>query len=220
MADERNPYMPPFPVEVVDRKAAIDEAASAANELLEQVLAVDSHHRSRVHATLMEWDPKLDDHVTELVKGWLRLARAVLPAFSEAEGADTLRSNIREAEGILTPDDEFFVGEALRRRTDEALRAHRAGETEPLLDDEDDIDRPWRGVCRLDHEYPTLFRVVIDTANLPQWEPHLTFNPRWVEEEAEKEPTSILEALEELRAAGGHAWDGVEDVEAYLADEE
>lgn len=81
-------------------------------------------------------------------------------------------------------------------------------------------ERPWRGVCRLDYEYPTLFRVVIDTANLPQWEPHLTFNPRWIEEEAGNEPVPILEALEELRAAGGDAWDGVEDVEAYLAEEE
>jgi hypothetical protein len=41
-------------------------------------------------------------------------------------------------------------------------------------------------------------------------------NPAATEGRLTREPRPIAEALEELRAAGGHAWDDVEDVEAYL----
>lgn len=54
----------------------------------------------------------------------------------QVRGAEELIANIKEAQAILTPDDVFFDDPEMWSMRDEAVASHRAGETEPLLDDE------------------------------------------------------------------------------------
>jgi hypothetical protein len=46
------------------------------------------------------------------------------------ECAEQFRACIREAEGILTPDAEFFDADTVARLRDEAIEEHRRGEAE------------------------------------------------------------------------------------------
>jgi hypothetical protein len=43
-------------------------------------------------------------------------------------------------QGILTPDHEFFQGEALAKLRDQALIEHRAGQTTPWLGTHNDYN--------------------------------------------------------------------------------
>ena len=71
---------------------------------------------------------------------WLRLCRNFLEPLSRIEGqgfvvemADRFRAHIRETEGILTPDAQFFAADALVRLRDEAIDEHRRGEGENVV---------------------------------------------------------------------------------------
>ncbi len=46
------------------------------------------------------------------------------------ESAAQFRACLREAEGILTPDAQFFAADALANMRDEAIEEHRRGEAE------------------------------------------------------------------------------------------
>lgn len=49
------------------------------------------------------------------------------------EMADRFRAHIRETEGILTPDAQFFAADARVRLRDEAIDEHRRGEGENVV---------------------------------------------------------------------------------------
>ena len=53
----------------------------------------------------------------------------------DVEHSERFRACLREAEGILTKDADFFRGEGLAQLCDEAIDEFRRGET-------DDVDRP------------------------------------------------------------------------------
>lgn len=53
------------------------------------------------------------------------------------EFAAEYRSAGREVRGLLTPDDEFFRGEALADLRDDAIDAYRRGRTEDLIESDE-----------------------------------------------------------------------------------
>lgn len=68
---------------------------------------------------------------------WKDLCENFLAPLAHFEGsgfviecADQFRACIREAEGLLTPDAQFFDGDALARLRDEAIEDHRRDEVE------------------------------------------------------------------------------------------
>ena len=65
-------------------------------------------------------------------------AESVLPwaenQFGQVQGAAEFREICSELRGMFTPDDEFFSGQSLVTLRDEAINAHRRGETADLTD--------------------------------------------------------------------------------------
>lgn len=81
----------------------------------------------------------IQDDLTGLIRSWLSASERFidLVACLERQGRSVenwgkLYDDIREARGILTPDDEFFTGPALIALRDKALEDHRNGLTEPM----------------------------------------------------------------------------------------
>lgn len=66
----------------------------------------------------------------------LRQAARLESQYGSVDGADELRSMVRQAEASLAPDHEFFAGEKLNEAEERAIKCYKAGETEPLFDDE------------------------------------------------------------------------------------
>jgi hypothetical protein len=71
---------------------------------------------------------------------WLQLCRNFLEPIARLEGqgfvvemADRFRAHIRETEGLLTPDAQFFAADELVRLRDEAIDEHRRGEGENVV---------------------------------------------------------------------------------------
>ncbi len=83
-------------------------------------------------------DPDQEGEIRRYYREWFRGAGGVVMHLGrlEAGGAsvrwsDQFRRAYSEARGVLTPDDQFFAGDAMVRLRDEAIDAHRAGRTEP-----------------------------------------------------------------------------------------
>ena len=94
---------------------------------------------------------EFDELFDELFAAWLAASDPVEPHLTRLEsdgceltGAAAFRSARVESRGVLTPDDEFFVGEKLQALEAAALRAHREGRTEPMtmesFDRADEVD--------------------------------------------------------------------------------
>ena len=91
---------------------------------------------------LEELSPEaLREQLHNLYRAWLRPCDAVELAVRrceadgfEVEGAEEFRSARREAQGVLTPDAEFFRGDELVVLRDQAVEDARAGRVEPLVD--------------------------------------------------------------------------------------
>lgn len=110
--------------------AAFDSINRADEWLREQVVAG------------AEYDAGEDAKIEALYQKWLAgsaLLAAILSQleqrFEEVRGAEEFRRCYREVQGILTPDEEFFIHDALVRARDEAIDAHRRGETVEELSD-------------------------------------------------------------------------------------
>lgn len=138
-----------FREDVEDWSRTIEEMAQSgsvgadlvakANYLLGRILDLDSSFREHVFRKSFDYSPEVESRLEDVLKQWLDLAIHVDPSgqLSEAgQAVEELRSNIQDVRDMLTPDDEFFQGEGLASLRDDAIRAHRAGETEALLDDE------------------------------------------------------------------------------------
>jgi hypothetical protein len=85
-------------------------------------------------------DTELLEMVRDLATEWLQgavsmrdSAGRLLSDFGTIEGFDELKANIEAMQSFLTPDAEFFNSEGLAEARDQAIESHRAGLTEPLL---------------------------------------------------------------------------------------
>lgn len=89
-----------------------------------------------------EDETEILDELRKLLQTWYRVSREVLTVgasvereYGSVEKLSDLQAQVREAQGILTPDDQFFVSESIAQLRDQAIEEHRAGRTTGLLDD-------------------------------------------------------------------------------------
>jgi hypothetical protein len=84
----------------------------------------------------------LDSKIREVIREWLSISENVVSLIPrlrsparDSDGSDVFLGNVERARGMLTPDDEFFVGDKLVELRDAAIEAARRGEVEPMFDD-------------------------------------------------------------------------------------
>ncbi|WP_145257525.1 hypothetical protein [Planctomycetes bacterium Pan216] len=102
----------------------------------------DMYYRERVITGKEEFDPGMIDGYKHVIGRWLQIANHLenLVLQFERSGfevsrAEEFRSTMREAEGILTPDDDFFSGGKLDAIKEVAIEEYKRGEfTEGLID--------------------------------------------------------------------------------------
>ncbi len=114
--------------------------------LFERINRADEAAREAIFAGREDHSPEFDSELESVYREWARVAGKYLDVVEKlesqgfiVEGADQARHRLREAVGLLTPDDEFFTPDDPSSRTeklvqhrDEALEAHRRGETEEM----------------------------------------------------------------------------------------
>jgi hypothetical protein len=97
---------------------------------------IDEDWRLRVLKHELEYDPVVADKILGLYKMFLadcteieRMVSLLEQTFGNVVNAAEFRSRYREARGIVTPDEQFFVGDALVNLRDAAIEENRNGET-------------------------------------------------------------------------------------------
>jgi hypothetical protein len=123
----------------------VQEQLALLSYLFERINRADEATRESVFAGRQDYSAELEG----IYRLWADVAGKYLDVVGNlesrgfgVEGADELRSRLREAVGLLTPDDQFFTPsdgqssrvEKLVQLRDEALAAHRRGETEEMED--------------------------------------------------------------------------------------
>jgi hypothetical protein len=114
--------------------------------LFERIHRTDESAREAIFAGRQDHSPEFDRELENVYREWASVAGKYLDVVEKlesqgffVEGADQARHRLREATGLLTPDDEFFTPddassriEKLVQLRDEALEAHHRGETEEM----------------------------------------------------------------------------------------
>lgn len=120
--------------------ARLEAVVARGNRVFGELMGLDSEVQRAVLSGECEFSPETDERVLQLVMEWVSVVRALGPGIDRCEpqdgsvaGVAELKANLREAEGILTPDDAFFGGDALAKLRDRAIEDHGAGLTEPLV---------------------------------------------------------------------------------------
>jgi hypothetical protein len=106
------------------------------NGLFESWSTLDARWHEAVFEGAMPYSADEERGILDFYQLWLDRAIKVMKTLTLLEGqgcrvveADLFRANLDEAQGILTPDAEFFDDDALTKRQEEAIEAHRGGET-------------------------------------------------------------------------------------------
>jgi hypothetical protein len=104
--------------------------------LFDSITKIDEDWRLRVLEHRVEYDPAFAEALLRVYRQWLEPCaeiEEVLKFFEQRFGmvanAPEFRARWREAAGILTPDGEFFAGDALVSLCDTAIDEHQTGET-------------------------------------------------------------------------------------------
>ncbi len=89
--------------------------------------------------------------------------------------ADLLNKQAHDAESSLKQG----LAQAQDSEHTAALRANRDSDSED--------ERPWRGVFAPEHEREVIFtqELQLRLRELPEWEPYLALDPRWLEDDQE-----------------------------------
>ena len=113
-----------------------DAFLASAIALFDEVSAVDAEWHTAMFGGEIPWDEAEWGRVRNLYRDWAEAGRGLLPTLAalEADGRDVVgavlfRENLNEVKGIMTPDDEFFVGDKLIELRDRAIDADLRGET-------------------------------------------------------------------------------------------
>ena len=127
----------------------VQEQLALLSYLFERINRADEATREAVFAGRQDYSPEFDAELASIYRQWADVTGKSLDSVEKlesqgfsVEGADELRGRLREAVGLLTPDDQFFTpdeGQSFRveklvQLRDEALAAHRRGETEEMED--------------------------------------------------------------------------------------
>jgi hypothetical protein len=104
--------------------------------LFECITRVDERHREAAYANPDSYSEDFDREIRGLYEAWSKAIPDSLEqlAYLEKKGflvekADEYRRCCEEARGILTPDNEFFVGDKLVALRDAAINSHLVGDT-------------------------------------------------------------------------------------------
>lgn len=118
-----------------------DDHLAVGIQLFESITRWDESWRCKVLAGEEQYDPMLANEIKEAYEWWLRPCAEVEAQletcereFGSTENGERFRQCYREAVGILTPDEEFFSGDALVQARDKAIDTHRRGGTVELCD--------------------------------------------------------------------------------------
>jgi uncharacterized protein with von Willebrand factor type A (vWA) domain len=132
----------------------VQEQLALLSYLFDRINRADEAAREAVFAGRQDHSPEFDSELESIYGEWAGVAGKCLDVVGElelqgfsVEGAGQMRSRLQEANGLLTPDDQFFTPddaseadgrpsriEKLVQLRDEALAAHRRGETEEMED--------------------------------------------------------------------------------------
>jgi hypothetical protein len=106
------------------------------NGFFESWSTLDARWHEAVFRGAMPYRADEERGIRDFYQLWLDRAIKIMKILTLLEGqgcrvgaADLFRANLDEARGILTPDAEFFDDDALTKRQEEAIEAHRGGET-------------------------------------------------------------------------------------------
>lgn len=101
----------------------------------EGLAIMDEQYRARVFAGKAEFDPKYNElfmetyrFLTDAYQEFLGTIERFEKQFGKVKNAEEFRSRLREMQGILTPDSEFF-GDGLVPLRDAAVDANLGGGT-------------------------------------------------------------------------------------------
>ena len=104
--------------------------------LFERITRMDERHREITYANPDAFSAELDREMSGLYEAWSKVIPESLERLAELESrgfrvekADEYRRCCEEVVGILTPDNDFFVGDKLVALRDEAIDSHLAGGT-------------------------------------------------------------------------------------------
>jgi hypothetical protein len=113
-----------------------EELLAIGIALCDLVHRLDEEWRRQVRSGNLQYDPAADSAIQSLYELWFRPCdklRATLQQLEDRgftiEGAREFRQRCDEVRGILTPDEEFFAGDALVSLRDKTIDEHRRGET-------------------------------------------------------------------------------------------
>lgn len=114
----------------------VEETIALGNRVFDAIVAFDENWRRQVSRGELPFSPVLDSFIQALFRRWYVPCSGVLAAIENlrregfaVKGAAEFLQRCREAEGILTPDAEFFSDDQLVQLRDEALDQHLRGET-------------------------------------------------------------------------------------------
>ena len=112
-----------------------EELLALGNSAFEAINRWDAIWHRKVNEGATPYDREGEAQILALYALWLAPSSRLIEQIDRFEaagygliGAPAFRLHVEDARGLATPDDEFF-GEGLLRHQDEALAAHRRGET-------------------------------------------------------------------------------------------
>ncbi|GAC1342247.1 MAG: hypothetical protein NVSMB14_07040 [Isosphaeraceae bacterium] len=115
------------------------DLVAKANVLFGKILELDIGIQELLLVDCIEDDEGLEAGSYELLRDWLEVSLEVSPhvdrlatVYGSVDGALDFRKNVRQAQSILTPDDEYFRNDKLAEPRDKAIDDRQAGRTEPL----------------------------------------------------------------------------------------
>lgn len=118
-----------------------EDLIATANFLFDRIMCQDVRVQRYVLVERGHDGTDLQDELRRILLDWMTTSLRVVPhgerlqqEYGQVEGLDALRENLSQAKSIMTPDDEFFDSDVLATLRDEAIDAHRAGLTEPLVE--------------------------------------------------------------------------------------
>ena len=120
-----------------------EDLIAKANFLYDRIMHADVRLQQDILVNRGEDEFGLGEKVRVVLRAWLDVSLQVVPRGEglqgdrgHVEGLEVLKGYVREAQSILTPDDQYFDPEKLASLRDEAIEAHRSGLTGPLLENE------------------------------------------------------------------------------------
>jgi len=123
----------------------VQELLEMANRAVGKFIALDAEvRRSARGGGISEEDyERLDSKIEALFEQWLATSKLLKPdverllsLYGSVEDAAAFLAHVREVEGMLASDDEFFDHDEIAKLRDEAIASYRRGDVEPMFDDD------------------------------------------------------------------------------------